>query len=64
MVLPQYRVELLNTSKRIIPEKLIYIGNFVNAVRPQKEFVPHTKENGAAVPRDFFNKSINLSLHP
>ena len=43
--LPQYRVKLLNTSKRVIPSKLIYISNFASAVRPQKEFIPHSKEN-------------------
>ena len=34
--LPQYRLRLLNTSKRVIPAKLIYVGNFANAARPQK----------------------------
>lgn len=41
----QYRVRLINTSKRIIPKKLIYIGNFINAAGPAKEFIPHVKEN-------------------
>ncbi len=43
--LPQYRATLVNTSKRIIPKKLIYLGNFENAIPPQKEFVPHSKYN-------------------
>ena len=43
--LPQFRAKLLNTSKRVIPTKLIYVGNFANAVHPQKEFVSHSKEN-------------------
>lgn len=38
--LPIYRLELLNTSKRIIPKNLIYVGNYKNAVPPQLEFVP------------------------
>lgn len=47
--LPQYRVKLLNTSKRVVPPKLIYVGNFANTVSPQKEFIPHSKENIIAV---------------
>ena len=43
--LPQYRAILLNTSPTIIPAKLIYIGNFANALPPQKEFIPHIKLN-------------------
>lgn len=35
-----YRVCLLNTSRKIIPKKLVYIGNFINANPPEKEFVP------------------------
>lgn len=38
--LPIYRLELLNTSKRIIPKNLIYVGNYKNVVPPQLEFVP------------------------
>lgn len=29
-LLPQYRIELLNTSKRVIPPKLIYVGNYIS----------------------------------
>ena len=43
--LPAYRAILLNTSKRVIPKKLIYVGNFPNAIRPQKEFIPHSKDS-------------------
>lgn len=43
--LPKYRVKLLNTSKRVIPKKLMYIGNFANAICPQKEFIPHSEMN-------------------
>lgn len=43
--LPQYRITLIHTSKKAIPESLIYVGNFANAARPQKEFVPHVKVN-------------------
>lgn len=43
--LPQYRIMLLNTSKRIIPSNLIYVGNFLHTARPENEFVPHSKAN-------------------
>lgn len=43
--LPQYRLTLLNTSKRVIPKELIYVGNFPDAIRPKKEFIPHAKVN-------------------
>ena len=39
--LPQFRVKLLNLSKKSIPTKLIYIGNFSGANPPEKEFIPH-----------------------
>ena len=47
--LPEYRTTLLNTSKKVIPTNLIYVGNFLNAAPPQKEFIPHTKVNIATV---------------
>lgn len=43
--LPQYRVKLLNTSQKVIPAKLIYVGNIAPATYPKNEFVPHSKEN-------------------
>ena len=43
--LPEYRVVLLHTSKRVIPKNLIYVGRFENIVRPKNEFVPHIKFN-------------------
>lgn len=38
--LPQFRSRLINTSKRIIPKDLIYIGNFIDSKPPKIEFVP------------------------
>ena len=35
-LLPEFRVTLLNTSQKVIPSNLIYVGNFINAVPPQK----------------------------
>lgn len=43
--LPEYRITLIHTSKKVIPANLIYVGNFANAARPQKEFIPHVKVN-------------------
>ena len=47
--LPQYRIALLSTSARVIPGKLIYVGNFCDAAPPAGEFIPHVKENIAVV---------------
>ena len=60
--LPQYRAKLLNTSKRVIPGKLIYVGNFANAVRPQKEFVPHSKENVVSVSWKQFDETFETKM--
>lgn len=54
--LPQYRLKLVNTSKKIIPKKLIYIGNFQNLIPPNKEFVPHSKMSTPAFVWKFFDK--------
>lgn len=60
--LPQYRVTLLNTSKNVIPEKLVFLGNFANAVRPQKEFVPHLKANIVTVSWQQLNDTFETIL--
>lgn len=60
--LPQYRAKLLNTSKRVIPGKLIYVGNFANAVRPEKEFVPHSKENVVSVSWKQFDETFETKM--
>lgn len=60
--LPQYRAKLLNTSKRVIPRKLIYVGNFANAVCPQKEFVPHSKENVVSVSWKQFDETFETKM--
>lgn len=54
--LPEYRLRLFNTSKRIIPKKLIYIGNFPNILPPSKEFIPHSEMNIVAFVWKFFDK--------
>ena len=60
--LPQYRAKLLNTSKRVIPTNLIYVGNFANAVHPQKEFVPHSKENIVSVSWKQFDETFETKM--
>ena len=60
--LPQYRLRLLNTSKRVIPAKLIYVGNFANAVRPQKEFIPHSKVNIGTVSWKLFDETFETKM--
>ncbi len=37
--LPEYRMKLITTSKRILPKELIFLGNFANCQPPDKEFV-------------------------
>ncbi len=60
--LPQYRVILLNTSSRVIPTKLTYVGNFANSIRPQNEFVPHSKYNLVAVPWEQFDETFETKM--
>lgn len=60
--LPQYRVTLLNTSKRVIPSKLIYVGNFADAICPQKEFIPHSKKNLICVAWQRFDETFETSM--
>lgn len=36
---PTYRMELINTSKRAIPKKIIYVGHFPNVTPPVLEYV-------------------------
>ena len=43
--MPEYRVTLRSTCKRVIPKSLIYVGNFADAVPPKQEFVPFSKKN-------------------
>ena len=43
--LPVFRAVLLNTSQKVIPKDLIYLGNYESAKKPEKEFVPHVPIN-------------------
>lgn len=60
--LPQYRARLLNTSKKVIPERLIYVGNFSDAVPPSREFVPHSKINIMSVAWKHFDKTFETEM--
>jgi len=60
--LPQYRIMLLNTSKKVIPKKLIYVGNFVQASCPKIEFVPHSKINIFSVFWEKFNETFETKM--
>lgn len=56
--LPRFRVQLLSTSKKAIPNKLIYVGNFSDCMRPPKEFVPHCKLSITDVSWKEFEKKL------
>ena len=43
--LPQYRTRLISTSAKVIPSKLVYLGNFAEADPPKGEFIPHANVN-------------------
>ncbi len=43
--LPVFRIRLKNSSKNVIPKKLIYLGNFIGAEPPKNEFIVHEKIN-------------------
>ena len=48
--------------QRVIPINLIYVGNFANAVHPQKEFVPHSKENIVSVSWKQFDETFETKM--
>ena len=56
--LPQYRLVLVNTSKRIIPSEVAFVGNFPDAKPPEKEFVPHSERSISAFAWKFFGKAM------
>lgn len=60
--LPQYRAKLLSTSKKVIPTNLIYVGNFANAIKPQKEFIPHSKDNIVSVSWKQFDETFETKM--
>lgn len=43
--LPEFRLSLISTSKKVIPKKLNFVGNFSGATFPKKEYIPSIKVN-------------------
>jgi len=60
--LPQFRGRLLNTSKKVIPSKLVYLGNFPHAIPPEKEFVPHDNVNIISIHWGNFDETFETKL--
>lgn len=53
-----YRLILLNTSKRVIPKELVYVGNFQAAVPPAQEYVPFGERANFYLAWKFFDKTM------
>lgn len=60
--LPQYRVRLLSLSEKMIPSKLIYVGNFAHTAAPENEFVPHSKSNITHVSWKKFDETFETRM--
>lgn len=60
--LPQYRITLLNTSKRAIPSSLVFIGNFTETIKPAKEFIPHSVHNISSVAWKQFGQTFETVM--
>lgn len=60
--LPQFRIQLLTTSSKMIPSKLIYVSRFTNVEKPQKEFVPHSKLNISSVFWEQFGDTFDMDM--
>ena len=54
--LPVYRLKLINTSKRIIPNKISFVANYQNIISPSNEFVPHSELSIPSFMWKFFDK--------
>ena len=60
--LQQYRIMLISTSKKNIPSKLIYLGNFPHSTFPQKEFIPHSKISITSTFWEKFDETFETKL--
>jgi hypothetical protein len=56
--LPIYRLALINTSKRIIPKKMIYLGNFQNVIPPELDNLPICDIEMPSFVWKFFEKNL------
>ncbi len=59
--LPEYQLKLLSTSSRVIPKKLIMLGNFPGILPPPKEFVPRNKIELRAIAWKNLEKTVLTS---
>ena len=61
--IPEHQIMLGTTSRRSIPKKVTYLGNFPNAEPPTEEFVPRTDHNVQLYGWKYFDeKMINTYL--
>ena len=44
------------------PKKLIYVGNFPDAIRPKKEFIPHVKINIGTISWKQFDETFETEM--
>jgi hypothetical protein len=56
--LPQYKLKLLNTSKKSIPNNIFYVSNYLNVEPPTKEFTPHDEQYIYGCSWNIFDKMI------
>ena len=43
--LPEYQLKIICSSKKSIPKKIMYVGNFQDVKQPKLEFIPSNKVN-------------------
>ena len=60
--LPIFRAKLLNTSKRCISKKLVYIGNFIGTTPPEIEYIWKNIISVPALSWAKFDKTIEVNL--
>lgn len=56
--MPQYQMKLINTSKRIIPSKLLFLGNYPDIALPTKEYIPKNELEIYSVAWKFLEKNL------
>lgn len=54
--LKEFRVRLLNTSKRVIPKSIFWAGNFQNIKPPALEYVPYDMAEVSSIAWKFFDR--------
>ena len=56
--LPEYLLEMISTSKKVIPKKLIFLGNYDKISPPKIEFIKHDKLSIPACRWQDFEKTL------